>query len=431
MKFLLKTATMLASAALLFSACDDMDSIHEKYYSDSLHVYLSIPEIIDIYPGYERARVYWTVDADVRLENTVIYWTYDEVVDSVVIPITTRDTMWVELELPESNYVIEMKNIGPEGSSSLTAEMPVTVYGDTYISLMSDRPVASTEYDDETGFTTINWGSTDDLISQTLTYTTDKGESVDIYIDASEDVTVLEDAEVGSPYSYTTTYLFEDALDYLTTFPTTGLVLPIHSVLIDKSNYTQSVGLQGDADAVNAFYTVAQLWDGTTTDMGFTSATYADRKTISLDLGAEYRLGSIKIWQPYANCYCGSSIKIFALYGCTTDPTLESSTDTYALYTIEDYTYEDGAELMDVVFPDLTYWTTVLASANVDQPSGLGAGSTDGSLDEEAAYAGHEFQISSNVPAVRYLRLQLIDSWEYENGKFSITEIEVYGSLVD
>lgn len=432
MKFILKTATVLASAALLLSSCDDMNSIHEDYYSDSLKPYLSIPEIIDIQAGYERARVFWSVDADVRLENTVIYWTYDEKLDSVVVPITNRNEMWAEIELPEANYIIEMKNIGAEGTSSLTTEMPVTVFGDRYISLMKDRPVASSSYDPTTGETTINWGNADGLVSQMLTYTNEKGQSTDLFIDGAETSTVLKDAAVGTPFSYTTTYKFAEALDPLTTLPSKGMVLPIHSLLIPKSEYNMVAGLQGEAEVVSASYSIEGLWDGNITNLGFASASYSDRKAITIDLGAEYRLGSIKIWQPQGDkiIYRGSSIKTIALYGCLEDPSTEAQKDKLGLYTTEDYVYDDGNEIAGVVFPDFTYWTSILSSASVDQPSDLGAGSSNAD-DAAAALAGHEFAISANTPAVRYIRIQLIDQWDNAGGLFAMTELEVYGAKVE
>ena len=202
----------------------------------------------------------------------------------------------------------------------------------------------------------------------------------------------------------------------------------------------------------NTSFPYAMLFDGITDDhlnMWHTTgdgiannSLSADHPIIAtFDLGAEYNLSSYKVWGRYGGTVdnpmtdgSGAGItgyfafgsynpRAFKLYGSAEEP--KNTTD-------EDYWAVAGGWLND--------WT-LLADSRVVRPS-LDVPTVKGNQegtdwvptaeDFEAAAEGFEFTIDRSLPAVRYVRMVITETWDpYERYRISFGELHFYSYTPD
>ena len=128
--------------------CDDINSIHQKYYDQGEDIYTGVIDSLKTYAGYERVRFEWEVNADPRITKVIIRW--NQHADSVIVDVNRAQSgpipMSYYLEnINEGSYIFEFITRDNEGHHSLTKETVVTVYGDAYIQTLKNRGVSSVE----------------------------------------------------------------------------------------------------------------------------------------------------------------------------------------------------------------------------------------------------------------------------------------------
>jgi len=214
MKKYILTIMLCLSAALLYIACDDMNSINQEYLDRGETIYTGVVDSVLASPGNNRVWFNWFINYDPRITKTVIYW--NEKKDSTVIPInrTSTDVKSFEttLNIAEGSYVFQFVTKDDEGHYSVnitTSEISVDVYGARYIAGLMNRSVSS--------ITTskIVWGDveTASLLFTTVSYTDKNGVSRSIRVENDEAETTLTDAQTGIRVSIVSTFLPVGGLD--------------------------------------------------------------------------------------------------------------------------------------------------------------------------------------------------------------------------
>src|SRR5690554_4189044 len=95
---------------LSYISCDSMNSMHDKYLEWGEAIYTGVVDSLKVYPGYNRVKLTWEVNADPRIKKTVIYW--NDRNDSVVVDVNRSQSKRVQMEhsfdLPEGEYMFEL-----------------------------------------------------------------------------------------------------------------------------------------------------------------------------------------------------------------------------------------------------------------------------------------------------------------------------------
>src|SRR5690242_19096634 len=64
----------LTGSFLILSSCQKMDHIQKKYAEKAETIYLGKIDSIQSYPGFGRVKLTWYMNADPRIDQTIIYW---------------------------------------------------------------------------------------------------------------------------------------------------------------------------------------------------------------------------------------------------------------------------------------------------------------------------------------------------------------------
>lgn len=164
-------AKLIFSLCLLcFIACDNINSLHEQYLERGEGIYTGVIDSLKAFPGNNRIKMTWEINADPRITQTVIYWA--DRTDSLVIDVNRLKpgVMLMEaiFDIPEGSYIFEIITKDDFGNKSLYVQKTVEVYGDKFIAQLKSRRIAS--FSAVTNNTvTINWLTVEDL---TLLHTT-------------------------------------------------------------------------------------------------------------------------------------------------------------------------------------------------------------------------------------------------------------------
>lgn len=202
----------------LLVACEDVNSIHQKYYDRGEVIYMGVVDSLKSYSGYEKVRFNWEINADPRITKTFIYWNQRK--DSLIVDVNRTQSGILPMtylmdRFAEGNYIFEFVTKDDEGHYSMPKEIVVLVFGESYIKSLSNRSVASMKKQAD-GSLLITW---DDITSNYIKYTTVEyklnGETKSVRIENNEYKTILEDLKVGDKISIITTYLPEGALETL------------------------------------------------------------------------------------------------------------------------------------------------------------------------------------------------------------------------
>lgn len=222
MKTIIKITITIYLLSLI--ACDNVNSLHEKYLEWGEAIYTGVVDSLKAYPGYDRVKFTWELNADPRITKTVIYW--DDRSDSMVVAVERsqpgRLQMEHIIEIPSAGYLFEFATKDNDGHQSRYIETSVNVYGSTYansIALRSSRTVTTMELvNDET--VNVHLGKVEDNTFRysELTYisyeNSAQGTEKKVIIENETDMITLEKIRVGDPITIQSLYYpSENALD--------------------------------------------------------------------------------------------------------------------------------------------------------------------------------------------------------------------------
>lgn len=187
---------------LLFSACDDMNDIHQDYLDWGESVYLGKPDSLNIYSGLERVKLTWVNNSDPDISETVIYWNMRN--DSIVKPFERissakqKDSIIID-NLPEGDYNFELKNRNNKGQASLVASVRGSSLGDHYKSGLRPPLVSSIKVNDyntntKSAIVELNWINSSGSVGVVIRYNKyTSGELVELNLDPSQTSIILTD----------------------------------------------------------------------------------------------------------------------------------------------------------------------------------------------------------------------------------------------
>lgn len=191
-------------------SCNDMNSIQQKYLDLDVKIYLGKTDSLTTFPGKERIKLCWYINADPRIQETVIYWNQRK--DSVIKPfIRTKPGIQkdsLSINNLSGTYIFELFNRNDFGDKSLVSSTSGTAYGDDYVNSLNNRSVSSiavTNYSSVTksGTVTINWGTANPLclFTNLLYKKHTTGEQMNIIVTSDDMTTILDDVgnKLGDP----------------------------------------------------------------------------------------------------------------------------------------------------------------------------------------------------------------------------------------
>lgn len=392
----------------VFLACDDINSIHQKYYDWGEDIYTGVVDSLKASAGYEKVRFDWEIGSDPRITKTVIFW--NQRADSVIINVNRsqsgRIPMTYDLtNLKEGNYIFEFVTRDSEGHFSLPREIVVLVYGESYKQTLRNRGITSISKQVD-GSMLINWDAISSRAIQyvTVKYTKNGGEQF-IQVENDETQTVLQGLNTNDKIYVYTTYLPENALETLDS-PEKEYILPKLEREINKTKFAITV-MSGDNTSVNGVRDLSKIWDGSYSNPGIlhtveNAAGFNFPHHFTFDMGVFADITRFRIWpRTDAGAFTGHSPRFFEIWGARE---IKRNVD------------------------DATYWQTndwkadwkLMGNHEIVRPS------TD--ADRKTAWAsGWEYNVSETIGRVRYIRLVVKSPNWQESNCVNIGEITLWG----
>lgn len=401
-----KSFLIIFSSIMLFSMirCDDMNSIHEKYYDLGEDIYTGVVDSLKSFSGYEKIKFNWEINADPRITKSVIFW--NNRADSIVVDVNRTQSGRLPMtynisSIAEGSYVFEFITRDDEGHFSLPTEIVVEVYGDSYIESLKNRSIASIAKQAD-GSMLIEW---DDIASTTVQYVTvnymvnDTMKSVRVENDDTE--TVLTGLKTGDIISIVTTHLpTDDALETLDALPK-EYAMPKFEREINKDNFAIVV-LAGDNTSVNNSRDLSRIWDGGSSGTQIlhtveNAAGFDFPHLFTFDMGVLADISRFHLWPRIDNSpFTGHSPRYFEVWG-SAELTMPADDEDY-------WTTDAWKEDWQLMGDHEIYETT-----------------------SDAWSAGWEYNVDENIQSVRYIRLVIKNSnWQGSNC-VNIGEITFWG----
>lgn len=219
--FLSTTLFICFLFAFAFSSCDKMDDIQSKYTSQSEKVYLGKVDSVQYAAGFGRAKVLWYINADPKIQRTIIYWNSRK--DSLVRPFNRtelggqRDSVYLE-GLPEGSTLLEFINVNDAGESSLVTRASVTVWGESFAGRLRARMPIGFDFDylqSKYNLTLSKTAQGDSVIYSQISYITKNNETKIINTGRSVNDTtiVLNDFPASGDFQIRTVFFLPQGID--------------------------------------------------------------------------------------------------------------------------------------------------------------------------------------------------------------------------
>jgi len=199
----------------MLAACDDMNSLHNKYLEEGEIVYMARFDSLKINPGYKKAEfIYWL--SDPKGKNVEVNWAMGEAKFRAPVSVTTLDApgRFVIEDMKEEgnlNFIIYVYDANFK-ERSMAENRTLEIPGERYVSSLNKRNLKFYTYDADDRSLKLDWVTfvNERSIGTELTYLTSSGIKVDTIAKPGalfSHVTVLEDVVRDSEFSYRTLYL--------------------------------------------------------------------------------------------------------------------------------------------------------------------------------------------------------------------------------
>ena len=373
---------ILACAALFTTCTKTKGDAYKKYEAGGELTYPGRVDTVIVRAGYKRIELSIVLGNDPLVKKVRIYWNNQhDSIDANVTHTTGSDTANVIIpNLVEGNYNFAVFTFDAQGNKSVEFDGSGIVYGDSYVSSLTNRTLQSvTQSPDGTKIVLAWGGAADGDLGTSVTYVGLDGSSRTITITADATTTTLPDYQENSLLTYKTLYK-PDATAFELFSPAAGQVtLPAFERQFLKSNFNILI-LPTDVLEGGYGWLENYLWDESYNPPGFATQ---DKVPcwFTFDAGVSASVSRFKVWQANDRLYDLQSVQTFELYG-SDSPNPDGSWGSW----------------------------TIIGSYTSVKPSGLPPGQNT-QADIDYAKAGEEFAAPTNTPKYRYYRFKLLTNW--------------------
>src|SRR5680860_973609 len=303
---------LIFTSLLMFCCTTDIYNTFDEYLDESgSGVGVGKPGMIMTLPGDERILFLIPVNADPKIAKGVISWNNGD--DMQSFDITTRDTIPVMVNIPESNYNFVVWFEDPSGQKSLITEHTASVFGSNYQNGLQNRSIESMISIGKN--VKIDWATAEEsILSTRLSYTTTGGVADTLIIDARENELLVPDFPVSASF-FLQTYHSPDsaAIDSFLSPPKEFSFPDVYQL---NPSLIMPVHLLNDIVADAHGGSLSKLFNGNT-DGGDWYHTYSDERTpyhFTFDLGVSAQLTRFRLF-PRQDCCFERTPKKFQLWG--------------------------------------------------------------------------------------------------------------------
>ncbi|WP_353125200.1 DUF4998 domain-containing protein [Parapedobacter pyrenivorans] len=377
---------LLVFSGLFWLSCSKMDN-YKQYLND--RKYTGKVDTAIVQPGFERLQLSLVLNNDPSIARVRVYWSNRS--DSAELAVERSgqaDTVRLLIDqLAEGNYNFEIITLDAENNRSISTFASGQVFGENYVSTLNNRVLRGASLTDDGSKVILQWSSpSSGEIGLHVEYLDSHGVTQRITIPADEVISELPDYGEASQMRYRAVYLPNaQAIDTFTTAYAEA-TLPRFERKMDKSRFSPLVL---PADAPDAYgWIMPFLWDENYGEPGFhTPPGGGLPRWYTIDMGEAATLHRMKFWQRVDGGFVfdRGNPKVFEVWGSNNPD-------------------NDGG---------WNNWVKLLDGESV-KPSGLPLGSVN---DADVSYArnGEEFLFEGELPAVRYLRFKVLDTWSGED----------------
>lgn len=197
----------------VFTSCSSMDEYYADYIAGAEKIFPGKADSVRIYPGNERAMVSTQLSSDPKVVKLLIYWNNKQ--DSLILPVAKSEIGQTKkiiiTPLKEGNYNFELLTYDDENNPSLSTEGFVRVYGEKYISSLSNRIISKSGFN-ANNVAYINWVPVNSktLIGTKISYANQDNDQIEIFMGKNEKTILLTNYKPGGIIQYTSSFLPEE-----------------------------------------------------------------------------------------------------------------------------------------------------------------------------------------------------------------------------
>lgn len=355
---------------------------YKKYQAGGEIIYPGRVDTMFVRAGYKRIQLSIVLGNDPLVKRIRIYWNNKlDSVEANVSHTTGKDTVnLIVPDLAEGNYNFTVVTFDEEGHQSVTFNGSGIVYGDSYISSITNRTLKTVTQSQDGNQIQLAWGgAAEGDLGTEVNYVGSDGAGHKITVQAAETTTTLPTYQESSELTYQTFYKPDTTAFELFSPAPVRVTLPAFERPLDKSKFAILI-LPTDVLEGGYGWLENYLWDENYNPPGFATQNQVPC-WFTFDAGESASISRFKVWQANDRLYEKESVKTFELYGSDSpDP--------------------DGS---------WTSWT-LIGSYTSTKPSGLPVGQTN-QADIDYAKAGEEFAAPAATPKFRYYRFKLLSNW--------------------
>lgn len=393
-------------ASIFAGSCSKMEDSYKAFIEGGEIRYSQKPDTLGVYPGHNRVEA-WLVANRANISKFKVYW--NNRLDSIEVPVTAAfetDTLRVTIDnMLEGSYTFEFFTFDREGNTSVGVDTIGEVFGDLYTASLTNRLIRTSGLVNNN--IKIEWleVSNEQVMGTEIWYQDQSGAEHVAFVEPEEGITRIPGRPLNDVIRYRTLFRpHTQSIDvFYTTYRTVTLDIA-QPIALDKSKFIE-YKLPSDAPLSRYADAMADLWDGTATSQTFygTETGSGSPHWFTFDMGVTAVLSRIQHFQRaldnHSLLYNNANVRVFEVWG-SNDPNPDGSWD------------DSWVKLLDGVS---------------QKPSGLPRGQLN---EDDLAQVenGEDFVFPEDLPAVRYIRVKVLDTWNpAANDRSFIAEWTLYG----
>lgn len=203
--------TILVMSILSFTSCEDFMDVHKEYIEGGEIIYAPKPDSVSFIAGKGRILFNSRTYNAPNVRSIDVYWNGG--LDSLIIPVelnTDYDSISVILDnMEEKSYTFNIQTTDNYGHKSLFMTDFGTSYGETYLSMLSDRRIKALSLSDKEG--TVEWYSAPNgLVRNEIRYLKNDGSQTVVKIPSTDHQAKLPDLKAGSSFEFRSLFIPEE-----------------------------------------------------------------------------------------------------------------------------------------------------------------------------------------------------------------------------